>query len=313
MERIIALALLLAAVPAVAQPDPTPPAAVGEDLALGEAETRMTVPVRVAGAGPYPFVIDTGAERSVVSRQLAARLGLPPGRRVRLTAMAGSSEVETVVVSSLSVSSIGARRVEAPALEAQHLGAPGMLGIDTLQGHAVAIDFEAGRMSVVPAEDRTPRRGPDEIVVQARSKFGQLVVTDATVAGRKVRVVLDTGTSVSLGNLALKNLLAKQRQSFAPAVLTSVLGQQIVADYVSVPDLKLGDARITGLPVAFYDAAPFRAFGLAERPALFLGMDALRLFRRVHIDFANRELRLTLPRDVIRTGTGVHSRPGAIR
>ena len=302
MERWIALALMAAAVPAAAQVAPAPVAETepaGDDLSFLTADTRMTVPVQIAGAGPYDFVIDTGAQRSVISRQLARRLGLPAGRRIRLTAMTGTSEVDTVIVPSLSVSSLGGTQIEAPALEAQHLGAPGMLGIDTLQGHALAIDFDAERMTVVPAERRTRRAAPDEIVIQARDMYGQLVVTNATVAGRRVRVVLDTGTAVSLGNPALLRLLGKQRKG-EPAIFTSVLGQQLVGDYGVLREMTLGSATIRQLTVAFADAAPFRAFGLRDKPAILLGMDALRLFRRVRIDFANRELRLVMPRDVLR-------------
>lgn len=309
MERMFAPALLLAGImaasPVAAAPEPDAPAAaaavpLGEELAFVTDDDRMTVPVQIAGAGPFRFVIDTGAQRSVISRQLAGRLGLPRGRRVRLTAMSGSSDVDTVVIPSLSVSTLGASRVEAPALDAVDMGAIGMLGIDTLQGHALTIDFDREQMAVVPATRQRPRAVGEEIVIRARSLFGQLVVTDATVMGRKVRVVLDTGTSVSVGNLALKRLLTRRSGGFEEAVFTSVLGDKVVGDYVSVPQMTLGDATITGLPVAFADAAPFRAFGLEQRPALLLGMDALRLFRRVYIDFANRELRLTLPRGTAR-------------
>lgn len=265
----------------------------------------MTVPVQIAGAGPFAFVIDTGAQRSVLSRQLAARLGLPAGRRVRLTAITGTSDVDTVVVPSLSVSTLGARRVEAPALDAHNLGALGILGIDALQDHALTIDFDRQRMAVTPAlGHKPPPRESGEIVVRARSLFGQLVVTDATVAGRRVRIVLDTGTSVSLGNLALRRLLTR-RKGGEPAIFTSVLGDQITTEYASLPVMTMGSATIRALPVAFADAPPFAAFGLAQRPALLLGMDALRLFRRVHIDFARRELRLLLPRDLRRAGTGL--------
>ena len=299
MERFVAFAfaMALAAVPVAAQAPvgavPEPEAA-GEDLAFTDVEQRMTVPVAIAGAGPYRFVVDTGAQRSVISRQLARRLGLPAGRRVRLTAMSGSSDVDTVIVPSLSVSTppvagLGGERIEAPALEAQHLGAPGMLGID----------FDRNTMTVVPAtrRDRVQRHAGDEIVIQARSLFGQLVVTDAKVMGRRVRVVLDTGTSVSLGNLALKRLVTRRKQGLPQAQFTSVLGGEVTADYANVPVMAIGSATINNLPIAFADAAPFRAFGLQDRPALLLGMDALKLFRQVRIDFANRELRLLLPRD----------------
>ena len=56
-----------------------------------------------------------------------------------------------------------------PALAARHLGATGMLGIDSLQGHKVSIDFERQMMSVSRSEKRS-RRLParaDEVVVTA--------------------------------------------------------------------------------------------------------------------------------------------------
>ncbi|MBW6528066.1 aspartyl protease family protein [Sphingomonas sp. RHCKR7] len=324
MERWLALVLAGMTLPATAQvgvPSPAPaaapgvspvtlpdelPAGVGDELDFLTAEDRMTVPVEIAGAGPFPFIIDTGAQRSVISRQLAAHLGLPRGRRVRLVAMAGTSDVDTVIIPAITVSprpvgSVGGERIEAPALEARHLGAPGMLGIDTLQGQALTIDFDSQRMQVTPSSKRERlKREPGEIVIQARSLFGQLVVTSATVAGRRVRVVLDTGTSVSLGNLALRRLLSGRRGE--TTMLTSVLGVQLAADYALLPEMTLGPAKIRSLPIAFADAAPFRVFGIDDKPALMLGMDALRLFRRVHIDFANRELRLLLPRDLRYSG-----------
>lgn len=291
----------------ITDPAPPPPAP-GDDLAFTDAQDRMTVPVAIAGAGPYGFIVDTGAQRSVVSRQLARRLGLASGPRVRLTAMSETSEVDTVVVPSLSVNTppiagIGGARIEAPALDAVHLGAPGILGIDTLQGHSLAIDFDRRQMSVVPARKRGSARSgnPDEIVIRAKSLFGQLVVTDATIAGRRVRVILDTGTSVSLGNRALQRLIAGRRKDAMQATaLTSVTGGTLMVDYATIRQMKLGSATIVSLPVAFADAAPFRVFGVADKPALMLGMDALRLFRRVDIDFANRELRLMMPRNAQR-------------
>jgi predicted aspartyl protease len=299
MERIIALVLLLAAgAPAYAQERVAdPPVAPAEELAFADRDTRMTVPVSVAGAGPYAFVVDTGAQRSVISRQLANTLGLPAGRRIRLIAISGADEVDTVVVPSLSVGPLGGIGIEAPALDENDLGARGILGIDSLQGHRLAIDFDHARMTVVPSTSRDvrPREDADTIVVRARSMFGQLVVSDARLGGRRVRVILDTGASLSMGNMALRRLARKGRDT-APAVVTSVLGTSMSMEIAVIGTLELGRATFSGLSVAFSDAAPFRAFALQDKPALLLGMDALKLFRRVDIDFANRELRLEMPR-----------------
>ena len=300
MKALIGLAALLA-VPAAAmnQDPPLTQEEAAETLALVSQDARMTVPVEIAGAGPYRFVIDTGAQRTVISRELATTLGLTKGRNVRLTAMAGTSTVGTAIIPSISVSTLGGKRIEAPALSARNLGAPGLLGIDSLQGHKVSIDFDTGTMAVAPSKPKgavIERFTNDEIVIRAKSVFGQLVVTDARYKGKRVRVVLDTGSPVSIGNEALRKLVAK-RGKLNPISLTSVLGSQLEANYTQIDEVELGSAIFQNLPVAFAaDAAPFKQFGLDKRPAILLGMDALGLFRRVDIDFANRELRLVRPR-----------------
>lgn len=300
---------ILLAILSAAQPVDAPLAEAGPAptiVTFGDEGTRMTVPVSIAAAGPFRFVVDTGAERTVVSRELAATLGLAAGRTVRVTAMADTAQVGTVLIPSISVgvpTRIGGSRIEAPAFQEQHLGAPGMLGIDTLQGHALTIDFDKAEMSVAASEKRrrrAPSGSPDEIVVRARSLLGQLVVTEASYAGARVRVILDTGSAVTMGNPALRARVARNRKPMKPISLLSVTGTYLHADYTQVRRMKLGDIELADVPVAFADALPFRRFGLTDQPALLLGMDTLKLFRRVKIDFANREIRFLLPRTAVR-------------
>lgn len=310
MKRMLAmpLLLLLAAQSPVQQPAPaTPPTdanpPLGDLLSFGANGERMTVPVHIAGAGPYRFIIDTGAQRTVVSRELAGTLRLSAGPIVRVTAMTGVSEVATVVIPSITVGALGGERIEAPAFEGRFLGAPGMLGIDSLQGHALAIDFEKGSMVVSPSRLRPSfeHHDPDEIVVKARSLFGQLVVTEAYVGREKVRVILDTGSAVTMGNRALEQAVMRRGKKGVPITLTGVTGETVTVNYTALNTIKLGAMTINDMPIAYAenDAPPFKAFGLEKRPALMLGMDALKLFRRINIDFANREVRFIMPRNAL--------------
>lgn len=310
---ILALPFAAAAVGSPVQDPDSVPAAVSDTtlIDLGQLDSRLTVKVAVGKSGPYNFIIDTGAERTVVSRELAGTLQLTPGMPVNLTSMTGRSSVDTVIVPELFIESIGQRHtITAPALYARNLGAAGLLGIDTLSDHQVSIDFETGVMSVRPSErNRRPTsHAPDEIVVTAKSKFGQLIVTDAYYAGSRIQVVLDTGSVVSMGNSALRRLVgARLRQKTMQQIhLTSVTGGQMDADYTQVPHIKIGDIEFDTLPVAFAEVAPFKRFGLTRRPALLLGMDALRGFRHVDIDFPNRQVRFLMPRNAAmhRTGWG---------
>jgi predicted aspartyl protease len=294
---VLGLAMAALAAPGAASFDQNAaPLSDEQVLKLVSQDARMTVPVTIGdGAGrtggPWNFIIDTGAQRTVISRELANVLKLAPGRDVMMTAMAGTSQVKTAVIPSIRVSSLGADRIEAPALAARHLGAPGMLGIDALQGHKVSIDFSASTMTVSRS---TKRRHdlpavPGEIVVRARNYLGQLVVTDAYYRGTPVRVILDTGSAVSIGNAALQALASKDGNAVE---MVDASGQAMQVRYTYLPTVRFAGLEIRNLPVAFAAAAPFRQFKLDKRPALLLGMDALGLFKRVDIDFANRELRL---------------------
>ncbi|MEZ0244137.1 MAG: retropepsin-like aspartic protease [Sphingomonas sp.] len=280
----------------------------GTLLNFKETDARLTVPVAVGGRGPYNFIIDTGAERTVISSQLAGQLQLAPGAPVTMTSMTERSVVDTVILPELSIQSIGIRHtIVAPSLDARNLGAAGLLGIDTLSKHRISIDFETGVMTVMPSEPhrRAVAEESDEIVVTAKSKFGQLIVTDAFYGNTRVQVVLDTGSAVSMGNEAFRTLVGRRMRGKTRLVeLTSVTGGKLNLDYALVPNVRIGDVEFGTLPVAFADVAPFKRFGLTKRPALLLGMDALRSFRRVDIDFPNRQVRFLMPR-----GTYVRKAP----
>ena len=58
------------------------PAATSETIGYApDTWQRMTVEVTVGGRGPYRFIVDTGAERTVISSELAQTLGLGSGGR----------------------------------------------------------------------------------------------------------------------------------------------------------------------------------------------------------------------------------------
>ena len=269
-----------------------------DEVGIGQDKRdRMTVPIRIDGKGPYEFLIDTGAERTVISTELAQKLELAQGSRARMHSMSGVGDVETVIIPKLEVSRKSVAGIHAPALRAVNIGAAGMLGIDSLQSQRIIFDFERKKMTVASSKSREPDRDPNEIVVRARNRLGRLVLVDASLDGEKLMVVLDTGSEVTVGNAALrKKLVAKRKMGVTvPIDLISVTGGVIQADYTQVRQVRLGGVRIQDLPVAFAEVHPFKQLQLADRPALLLGMDALRLFDRVSVDFANRKVRFIAP------------------
>jgi predicted aspartyl protease len=137
------------------------------------------------------------------------------------------------------------------------------------------------------------------VVVTARSLHGQLIVTQAYWRNQRISVVIDTGSAVTMGNSALLEAITRRPQRIGPVEMTSVTGDKLRATAFAVDRLDIGGIGFRNVTVAFSDVPPFARFGLGRKPALLLGMDALRMFRRVDIDFANREIRFALPRDAV--------------
>lgn len=262
----------------------------------------MSVPVTINGSGPFSFLVDTGSERTRISKELAGALQLGAGPNTRMHSIAGSGNVATVIIPKLELSRRTVRGIAAPALPRHHIGAAGMLGIDSLKSQHILFDFAARQMLITSAPDRVERARGDEIIVTARSRLGRLVLTDAAVHGSRVIVILDTGAEVSIGNEALRRKLkrlGKLRES-VPLELISVTGHQIPADYSSVEQVTIGGLRITDMAVAFGDVRLFDELDLKERPAILLGMDVLGRFAQVGIDFPKRKVRFQLAPEAAR-------------
>lgn len=254
---------------------------------------RLTVPVRIGKAGPYDFLIDTGAERTVLARGLAERLGLVPSGKATMLGVAGSLAVDLVDVAEVSLGSRSFYDLSAPLLEGSHIGADGIIGLDGLQNQRVMIDFRKNLIAVADAKSLGGNAGY-EIIVRAHRRGDQLIMTDAIVDGIRTDVVIDTGAQNTIGNRALQRQLEKKRLSEKTELL-SVTGQQITADVGYVRRIRLGDLDLRQMPLAFADAPPFHALGLDGKPAMLLGMAQLRAFQRVAIDFDSKKVLFDLP------------------
>ena len=259
---------------------------------------RMTVPVTLSGRGPYRFLVDTGADRTAISRELASGLKLAAGEEASLHSISGVSTINTVTVPNLQVTQKEIRNINAPLLASQDMGADGILGTDSLRFQRVMFDFDAQTLSVVPSAVPDFKAEPGTIVVEGARKNGRLVVTEATANGHPLTVVIDTGSQVSVGNAALRKALMGVKAlkgGTEEVVLESVTGDKIPGAYMQVRELEIGGVTLKDLAIVFADAHTFKQLGFSKKPALLLGMNAMRAFKKVSIDFASRKLRVVLP------------------
>jgi predicted aspartyl protease len=254
----------------------------------------MTVEVNINGRGPYRFLVDSGADSSVVGLRIARDLQLPVGTPVILHGTTASAEVDRVLVDELSLGQSRIRNLELPALREDDLGGEGLIGIDALVEQRLMMDFEK---RLIKAEDaHQPAKYLDgEIVVTARRRRGQLILTQVTAAGLPVEAVIDTGSEITIGNIALRNRLIRgNRRNFVTVIATGVTGVSKELQLAKIAELRLGSVTLRDVPIAFADVPPFTVFGLSKEPALLLGTDLLETFRRVSLDFRARKVRFQL-------------------
>jgi predicted aspartyl protease len=295
---------------------PLPPAIIDETLAIGgddidarKVETRLSVEVRINGRGPYQFVVDSGADTSVVGLRIARELQLPLGTPVTLHNMTDSNIVDRVRVDALSLGPSTIRDLQLPALREADLGGAGMIGIDALARQRLMLDFEK-RLIRVEDASKPVKSLPGDIVVTARLQRGQLILTQVKAGGLALDAVIDTGSQITIGNSALRKKLVRRRLADLRTVAaTGVTGTTVNLQIAEIGELRLGSVILRNVPMAFADVPPFEVFGLADRPALLLGTDLLETFRRVSLDFKARKVRFQLRR--CRQGVAISTSPSA--
>ena len=130
----------------------------------------------------------------------------------------------------------------------------------------------------------------------ARRRLGQLTIIDAELGGREISAMIDSGSEASLCNSALMKLLDRPNRRGKRLIvpMVSILGEPFQGEMVYLPFLRLGGLQLGAVPVVFADTHVFEIWGLEDKPAVLLGMDLLRQFRAVSLDFGRSQVRFDL-------------------
>lgn len=279
-------------------PDLTDPAT--DVLSLEEdGNRRYTVPVTIDGVGPYNFMIDTGSQATAVTERITDQIDLPALGPATIVGMASRRVVDMVELDRFELGTRTIHNISAPVLQREHVGADGIIGLDTLQDFRVIIDFRDETIAVAETDRSKNSRG-FEIVVRARSKLGQLLITDAVIEGVKATVIIDTGAQASLGNLALRDRI-RSRRAKEQVKTTDVNGVSMMSDLTFARSLLIHGMELRNIPITYADTPAFDALGMRDKPVLSLGMQHLKMFDRIAIDFSQQRILFDLPRDVARS------------
>ncbi|MEO6236418.1 MAG: retropepsin-like aspartic protease [Vicinamibacterales bacterium] len=156
----------------------------------------VLIDVRVNDAGPFTFLVDTGAGRSVIADDLARQVAAPVVAKSEVVTSVGSDMRLVVRLASVTVASARMADVLAPTVPASQLarlapGVRGVLGQDFLSAFNYTLDYRRRRLTW--DEPRTCGAAGALPMIKAEGRF---VVALEGRDGAPLRLVPDSGSEV---------------------------------------------------------------------------------------------------------------------
>jgi predicted aspartyl protease len=276
-------------------------------IATRQSRVGMIVTsVMIDGRGPFRFMLDTGATRTVLASATVAKLALKinPADRILVRGVSGLTAVPVVHVSSVVSGALQLHDLVAPVLSGPVFnGLDGILGMDGLAGMKLTADFVRDQVMISAssagsaAAARAGPAAPQPLFTTLQGQFvsQRLLLVRGRIDGVETAAVIDTGATHSLGNAALLARLKHGHSTALPAARDGVVDATDTIEAGSlqrIASMQLGNTDITNLHVIFGDYPVFKAWGLQDKPALLLGMDVLGSVADFSIDYGRAEIQV---------------------
>jgi predicted aspartyl protease len=244
--------------------------------------------VSVNGGRPLWFIVDTGAEFSILSDTLAKRLDLRTRRRgIRdfasgVTLTFGGVELPRRDVMIMSFETFRARK---RPIE-------GIIGHDFFERYVVTIDYAGKTLTAIePGNFRAPD-GAESIPLRFAGNLAVVPVTLELAGGKRTtaNVIVDTGASQAL---VLRHPFAQKHDLLRQSKSSSTAGslESVSVSFAHVPAKRLSLGRWS------FDNPPIRAYRTATGAGGYtatdgaLGNEILRRFR-VTLDYPRKRMLL---------------------
>jgi predicted aspartyl protease len=220
--------------------------------------TLVVVPVMAGKEGPFDFVVDTGANTSIVDPSIAADAGMVAIDSVPQTTLAGIRTLTRGLLPSLSVGAMHVERVEVVVKDLSELRKfdshiEGIAGQNFLVHFSYLVDYQKHVISVERGTEIRDAIGGERVPLEA-GENQMLVLLEAQSRNHaRLRLLLDSGAnSVVLLRTAAQAL---ELSPEADGVETTSSGQ-IGLHTARLRELAVGPEKFRDLPVALPAAAP---------------------------------------------------------
>jgi len=255
---------------------------------------RLMVGVHVNGVGPFPFILDTGASRSIIYRSLTAALKLEavPNKSRNIITVNGYKRALVYPIGD--VFALGATlEIEDTVALPDIMGssARGLIGVDLLAGRTLVLRPSSSLALLMDNSEKLA--GPNWVSVQGRPvAYGSLALS-VDIGGVTIPVVVDTGASDTVINKAGAETLLRSARDVGREKTTAVIarGHGVALEKLILPTFALGEASFEQAEIYVADLKVFRLLGAGDVPAIILGMNVLSK-QDFAIDFENWRLYL---------------------
>ena len=190
--------------------------------------------------------------------------------------------MELVALPGLGVDGRRVERVEAVVLpdRADGVRLPGIVGLDVMGAYVVEFDAPAGRVALHPAGTSARSIGGKGMkATKAVRLRGGLLGLPVSINGARGIAVLDTGARDSRINWRFARAAGLRPDSpglVDDGAIQGATNSAVTAKRGRIGTVDLGGIRRTGVSARVVDLPVFEAFGVADRPAMILGMDLLK-------------------------------------
>ena len=236
-----------------------------------DARGGVIVDARVNGAGPFKFIVDTGASRSLVADDLATDLSAPIVAKSEVVGSAGSDmrfvvRLGSVAVDSARVDALLAAVVPAVRLSQLGTGVRGLLGQDFLSAFNYTLDYRRARLTWDEALTCDERGA-----VRLTAAEGRFVLALEDQRGAPLRMVPDSGAEVALlfrpstvlrASRAAVEGRAPAARTGPAAVVAGLSGSNRLVQVTAIGTLRVGSVTLRDLRAYAVDREDEHADGL---------------------------------------------------
>jgi hypothetical protein len=250
---------------------------------------HLVLPVFVNGKGPFPFILDTGADGSGFYHWFAVQQKLRAGKPEELVGMTGSTTVPTYKVKSLTVDRHTIRNVVGDSFPDRHDAGKqaGIIGNDFMDGEIVVFDFPCNAVKIIPKPVNIQALLESNAApVEAGSvRNGTQLTLPVMVNGVEGVAVLDTGSRDTRINshFAAAAGIDPTSSTFRDAdIIYGVNSRGMPSRKGPVGTVWFAGVEVHDAEARVMDLSSYETFGIAERPAMTLGLDLMQGYRLIY-------------------------------